>query len=172
MSMRILVTYASRTGSTAAVAEAIGRTLSEDGLQVEVLAMNDVKDLTPYQAVVAGSAIRGSKWLPEAVQFIVPHRNALAQKRFAMFTVCITMAMKNAENYRSAVLDWVAPVRTMVRPVSEGLFVGRLDFAKMPFNQDTLLFRIAVALRIFPRGDHIDWSAIRTWAKDLNPMLT
>src|SRR5512139_2229431 len=122
MSNRILVTYASRAGSTVEVAEAIGRTLSDGGMQVDVISMTDVKDLSPYRAVVAGSAIRGSKWLPEAVQFIQTHRSTLAQKRFAMFTVCITMAMKNAEAYRTGVMGWIAPVRAMVRPLSEGLF--------------------------------------------------
>jgi menaquinone-dependent protoporphyrinogen IX oxidase len=39
--------------------------LSESGVQVDVLAMQDVKDLAPYRAVVAGSAVRKFKWLPE-----------------------------------------------------------------------------------------------------------
>lgn len=168
---RILVTYASRTGSTAEIAEAIGKILSEGGAPVDVIAMNDVKDLSMYQSVVAGSAIRGSKWLPEAMQFVQSHRSALLQKRFAMFTVCITMAMKNAENYRSGVMGWVSPVRMLVKPVSEGLFAGRLDFSKLPFNWDTFLFHITVLLGIFPRGDHRDWNAIRAWAEGLKPSL-
>jgi menaquinone-dependent protoporphyrinogen oxidase len=171
MSNRILVTYASRAGSTAEIAEAIGRTLSEGGAQVDVIPMNDVKDLSAYRAVVAGSAIRGSKWLPEAVQFIQAHRSTLAQKPFAMFTVCITMAMKNAENYRAGVMEWVAPVRALVKPLREGLFAGRLDFSKLSFNWDTLMLRFTVALGIFPRGDHRDWNAIRVWAEGLSPLL-
>lgn len=171
MSNRILVTFASRTGSTAEVADAIGKILSEGGSQVDVIAMKDVKDLSSYQAVVVGSAIRASKWLPEAAEFVQRHHAELAQKRCALFTVCITMAMKNAETYRSAVMGWIAPVRAMVKPQSEGLFAGRLDFSKMPFNKDTLLFRISVALGIFPRGDHRDWSAIRSWAENLKPVL-
>ena len=111
MSNKILVTYASRTGSTAEVAAAIGKTLAENGTEVDVLSMNEVKDLSPYQAVVAGSAIRGSKWLPEAMEFIKTHRTELAQKRFAEFTVCITLAMSNGEKYRAGVAEWVAPVR-------------------------------------------------------------
>ncbi|HEX7394467.1 MAG TPA: flavodoxin domain-containing protein, partial [Anaerolineaceae bacterium] len=69
MSNRILVPYASRAGSTAGVAEAIGKSLAESGTQVDVVAMQDVKDLGPYQAVVAGSAIQNKQWLPEAMQF-------------------------------------------------------------------------------------------------------
>ena len=171
MTNRILVAYASRTGSTAEIAQAIGKTLAEEGAPVDVIAMSEVKDLSGYSAVVAGSAIRGSRWLSEAVEFIQAHRDVLAQKRFAMFTVCITMAMKNAENYRSGVVGWIAPVRAMVRPLSEGLFAGRLDSAKMRLNKNTLLFGISVALGLFPRGDHRDWNAIRLWAESLKPVL-
>jgi menaquinone-dependent protoporphyrinogen oxidase len=153
------------------VAEAVAQTLVESGAQVDVIPMKAVKDLSPYQAVVAGSAIRGSKWLPEAVQFIQTHQSTLAQKKVAMFTVCITMAMKNAGNYRSGVMNWVAPVRAMVKPLSEGLFAGMLDFKRLPLNKDTLLLRLSVALRIFPDGDHRDWNAIRSWAQSLKPIL-
>src|SRR5512137_565117 len=126
MSNRILVTYASRTGSTAEVAEAIAKTLVEGGAQVDAVPMNEVKDLSLYQSVVVGSAIRGSKWLPEAVQFVQNHQAKLALKKTAMFTVCITMAMKNAVNYRSGVMGWVAPVRAIVKPLSEEVIAGRL----------------------------------------------
>jgi menaquinone-dependent protoporphyrinogen oxidase len=171
MSNKILITYASRTGSTAQIAEAIGKTLSEGGAQVDVLPMNAIKDLSAYRAVVAGSAIRGSKWLPEAMQFVQTHRSTLARKPFAMFTVCITLAMKNAENYRTGVAGWVAPVRALVKPLDEGYFAGMLDFSKLPVNWDTLMLRLTVALGIFPQGDHRDWNAIRSWAKGLSSTL-
>lgn len=172
MNNRILVTYASRAGSTAEVAEAIGKILSEGGARVDVLPMQAVKDLSPYQAVVAGSAIRKSKWLPEAIQFIRAHQGILRHKSFAIFTVCITLAMSNSEQYRSAVAGWVSPVRAMVRPLSEGLFAGMLDFSRLPFNWDTLRLRATVALGIFPRGDHRDWKAVSAWAESLKPMLS
>jgi len=171
MSKKILVTYASRAGSTAEIAETVGRILSEGGAQVDVISMKEVKDLSTYQAVVVGSAIRGSKWLPEAIEFVQAHRAELARKRFAMFTVCITMAMKNAERYRAGVATWVEPVRALVRPLDEGFFAGRLDFAKLPVNWDTLMLRLTVALGIFPRGDQRDWNAISNWAKGLRSVL-
>src|SRR5512136_820817 len=97
MANKILVAYASRTGFTAGVAEAIGKTLAESGAQVEVHRIQDIQDLTPYQAVVAGSAIRGAQWLPEAMQFMQTHQAALARKPFAAFLVCITLAMPSAD---------------------------------------------------------------------------
>lgn len=171
MPSKILVTYASRTGSTAEIAQAIGKTLAESGAQVDVRPMQQVQDLAPYSAVVAGSAIRKSKWLPEAAQFIQTHRAELAQKKFAEFTVCITLAMSNTEQYRSAVANWVAPVRALVKPLSEGFFPGMLDFKKLPLNLDTLGLRLAVLFGIFPRDDRRDWNAIRAWAENIRPML-
>lgn len=167
MSDKILVTYASRTGSTADVAQAIGKTLGECGYTVDVLPMQDVKDLAGYRAVVAGSAIRGAKWLPEAMEFLQANRQALASIPFAAFMVCITLGMKNAERYRAGVAEWMAPVRAVVRPVSEGLFAGRLDFSRLPKNMDTLKLRLAVALGALPQGDYRDWAAIRAWAEGL-----
>ena len=168
---KILVTYASRAGSTAEIAEAIGKTLTQGGAQVDVLPMQDVKDLSLYRAVVAGSAIRKSKWLPEAMQFVQTHRSELGQKPFATFTVCITLAMSNTDQYRQAVKQWIQPVSTQVSPVSEGLFAGRLDFSKLPLTFDTLLLRAVVALGIFPKGDRRDWKSISAWADGLHPLL-
>jgi menaquinone-dependent protoporphyrinogen oxidase len=168
---KILVTYATRAGSTAGVAEAIGRTLSESGALVDVLPMQAVNDLSPYQAVVAGSAIQNKQWLPEAVQFIQAHRDELAQKPFAAFLVCMTLAMKNAGQYRPFVSDFLQPVRTLVKPVSEGLFAGSLDIRKVPSAGDRFKFRLSVLLGVWSEGDHRDWNAIRTWALSLPPLL-
>jgi menaquinone-dependent protoporphyrinogen oxidase len=171
MSNKILVAYASRTGSTAGVAEAIGQTLAESGAQVEVRPMKDVNDLAPYQAVVVGSAIQGGQWLPEAMQFMQTHRAVLAQKPFAAFLVCMTLAMPNASKYRSGVAEWLEPVRALARPVSEGLFAGALDISQVPSFADRLKFRLSVALGAWQEGDHRDWQAIRAWATELRPLL-
>ena len=168
---KILVTYATCTGSTVGVAEAIGSTLSERGLTVDVLPMRDVTDLTSYQAVVAGSAIQDKQWLPEAVDFVRANRAELSRKPFAAFLVCMTLAMKTGESYRPFVAEFLAPVRALVRPVSEGLFAGVLDIAKVPTMKDRLLFRMSVLFGVWSEGDHRDWKAIQEWAENLAPRL-
>jgi menaquinone-dependent protoporphyrinogen oxidase len=170
MSNKILVTYATCTGSTVGVAEAIGNTLAESGAQVEVRPMQEVTDLTPYRAVVAGSAIQGKRWLPEAMRFVQTHQAALAQRPFAAFLVCITLAMKNGK-YHDFVADFLAPVRALVKPVSEGYFAGVLDISKVPSSGDRLKFRLSVAMGVWSEGDHRDWNAIRAWADSLRPLL-
>jgi menaquinone-dependent protoporphyrinogen oxidase len=144
MNDRILVTYASRAGSTAGVAEAIGKSLVEGGVQVDVLPMESVTDLSPYRAVVAGSAIRGQKWLPEAMQFMRDHQTELAHKPFAAFMVCITLSMANAGQYLEGLKVWMGPVRDLAAPVSEGYFAGGLDFSKLPFSFNVLSMRLVV----------------------------
>jgi menaquinone-dependent protoporphyrinogen oxidase len=170
VSNEVLVTYASRTGSTAGVAEAIGASLSKHGTQVDVRPMQEVEELTPYRAVVAGSAIQGKQWLPEAMQFVGTHQAALAQRPFAAFLVCMTLAISN-EKYREEVADWMQPVRAMVKPVSEGLFAGVLDIGRVPSLRDRLGFRLSVALGVWSEGDHRDWDAIRSWAESIRPLL-
>jgi menaquinone-dependent protoporphyrinogen oxidase len=172
MSNKILVAFASRTGSTAGVAKAIGKTLSESGAEVDVLPMQEVKDLAPYRAVVAGSAVQGKQWLPEAMQFMRTFRGPLSQRPFAAFSVCMTLAMRSGEQYRPHVAEWLGPVRSLVRPVSEGLFAGVLDIGKIPSLGDRLKFRLSVVFRVWSEGDHRDWEAIREWAVSLLPLLS
>jgi menaquinone-dependent protoporphyrinogen oxidase len=171
MNNKILVTYATRTGFTTGVAEAIGKTLAEGGVEVDVLPMQAITDLSPYRAVVAGSAIRDKKWLPEAMQFIRAHQAGLTQVPFAAFLVCMTLAMPGAEKYRHFVADFMQPVRLLVKPVSEGLFAGALDIKKVTSFRDRLLFRVSVLFGVWTEGDHRDWNAIRTWAESLRPLL-
>jgi menaquinone-dependent protoporphyrinogen oxidase len=171
MSKKILVAFASTTGSTAGVAEAIGRTLAERGVEVDVRPMQEVHDIAPYHAVVAGSAIHGGQWLPEAMEFLQTHRSALTSRPFAAFLVCMTLAMRNAQ-YREHVATWLDPVRALVHPVSEGLFAGALDTKSIRSWGDRIKFRLSVLLGVWSEGDHRDWDAIRAWAESLRPLLT
>ncbi|MDF2629545.1 MAG: flavodoxin [Symbiobacteriaceae bacterium] len=163
----ILVTYATRTGSTVGVAEAIASELREYGLPAEVRPMHEVTAIDAYGAVVAGGPIQGHEWLPEAIQFLKSYQDALSRRPFATFTLCMAMAMDGADRYRQGVAEWLAPVRRLVRPVSEGLFAGVLDIKKVPSFGYRLAFRLAVAAGAWKEGDHRDWGAIRAWAKAL-----
>lgn len=61
--MRILVAYASKRGSTAEIAEAVAKTLREaDDLEVDCLESGEVADVSPYDAIVLGSAVYMKRW--------------------------------------------------------------------------------------------------------------
>ena len=162
MSNKVLVTYATFTGSTVGVAEAIGASLVENGAQVDVLPMSEVTDLTPYRAVVAGSAIQGSKWLPEAVDFVQTNQAELSHKPFASILVCMTMVLTKGE-ITEELKGLMEPVRALVKPVKEGYFAGSLNLSKLPSFWVKLGFRISILLGIWKEGDYRDWDAIRAW---------
>ena len=171
MTNKILVTYASRTGTTAGVADAIGKALTDNGLDVDIVPMKDVKNLDLYSAVVAGSAIQAAKWLPEAIDFLEKNREIISRRKFAAFMVCMTLAMPSAEKYRQGVSEWMEPVRRIIKPVKEGLFAGSLHIAKIPSFSDRLKFRVSLWTGVWKAGDHRDWDAIRRWADELSSLL-
>jgi len=154
----ILVAYATREGSTREVAQSIGQSLSEHGAKVEVRAIKDITDLTPYRAVILGSAIRVGKWLPEAVKFVEQHKGDLERKPLVYFLVCATLREDTPAHHRE-VLAYLDPVRKLVEPLETGLFAGKLDADHLPF-----LERMMVKVMHAPQGDWRDWTSIHAWA--------
>ncbi len=162
---RILVAFASKAGSTAEVAEEIGKTLTATGAQVDVRPIRQVNDFKGYDAVVIGSAIRMGAWLPEAVQFVKKNQTILAGKPTAYFLVSGYLKT-NTPEMRKTVEAYLDPVRQILEPKCIGMFAGKMDFHKLSFMDRTL----AKAMKE-PEGDWRDWEAIRAWAQGLPPIL-
>lgn len=171
MGKKILVTYASHAGTTAGVAEKIGQILRDLGEVAEVKPMNEVTDIPGYDAVVAGSPIQASRWLPEAMEFVRMNQAVLSLKPFATFTLCMMLVMKKGEDYRPAISEWIAPVRSLVRPVSEGIFPGVLDLKKVPGAADRLKFKLSTLFGVWSEGDFRNWYALEKWAAGLPELL-
>jgi menaquinone-dependent protoporphyrinogen oxidase len=55
--MKLLVAAASKHGATSEIAEELGRTFREDGVDADVQAAGQVTSLDDYEAVVLGSAV-------------------------------------------------------------------------------------------------------------------
>jgi menaquinone-dependent protoporphyrinogen oxidase len=167
MSKSILVVYGTWVGSTAEVADAVGKTLAEGGAKVDVRPAGSVKALTGYSAVVVGSAIRVGKVKPEVLDFVKSHASELRGMPTAYFVVCMTMKDDTPEN-RKTVDAYLDPLRAQLAPVAVGLFAGKMDYAKLGF-----FARIAVQHFVkVPEGDFRDWDAIRAWSRNLLPKLT
>ena len=165
---KILVAYASKCGSSAGVAKAIGEVLHEKGAAVDVRLAKKVKDISSYRAVVVGSAIRMGKWLPAAVSFVEAHREVLGHIPVAYFLVCYTMRDPTEENRQEA-LSYLKPLRDAVpevRPVDAGLFAGAVDYSKLSW-----IFKRVLKKKGLQEGDFRDWDAIRSWAAGVAPRL-
>ena len=124
---KVLVAYATRCGSTGAVAEAIGEALCAAGVPADVRPVKEVSDVSGYRAAVVGSAIRIGKWLPEATKWVKTHQVALRGKPLAYFGVCMALAEDTEETRREAE-SFLQPVRDLVQPVEEAMFAGVVDY--------------------------------------------
>lgn len=69
MNKRMLVTYASKHGATAEIAERIGEVLCQAGVQADVVPVDQVGDVNAYGAVILGSALYIDKWQKDAETF-------------------------------------------------------------------------------------------------------
>ncbi len=160
MSKRVLVGYATRTGSTAGVAEEIGRTLGKRGFAVDVKPLEEHPSPEGYDACVLGSAINGARWLPEATSWLESNAQTVRNMPFAAFCVHSMNGGTNQKQTRKRVA-YLDTVRAVVKPGAEGYFLG-----KGPTTEDTS--RLARwAFKAFggtAEGDARDWDAIRAWA--------
>jgi menaquinone-dependent protoporphyrinogen oxidase len=159
----ILVAYASKAGSTAEVAVAIGEVLRERGYGVDVKPIQENPTVDGYQAVIVGSAIRMGNWLPEAVAFVKKNQDRLRQMPTAFFT-CHRLNTGDDEASRQTREAYTAPVRQILTPEAEVFFSGEMDYTKLKFVDRTLAKAVEKATHT-PAGDYRDWSKIRAWAE-------
>jgi len=182
MSDTVLVAYGTWAGSTAEVAEEIGKTLREAGLSVDVKSARDVDDASAYGGVVVGSGVRAGRLHPHVLKFLKAHGAALSEVPVAYFVVCLSMMKDTADNdpdrLRSAAseeerreamgyLDGARQAAPEVEPVGMGLFGGVMDFSKLG-----VLMRFMMRTMKSPEGDYRDWDAIRAWAREIQPALS
>jgi menaquinone-dependent protoporphyrinogen oxidase len=159
MSKKILITYASKCGSTGEVANAIGKTLAQTGVRVDVLPVRKVTNLSGYQAVIVGSAIRMGKWLQEAADFVSENRATLQGVPTAYFTVCATL-IEDTPDRRARAAGFIDPVRAVLTPAVEGYFAGKVDPNSLSFVEN-----ISLKAKGVPQGDFRDWDKISSWAQ-------
>jgi menaquinone-dependent protoporphyrinogen oxidase len=164
MDKKILVTYASKYGSTREIAEKIGATLREAELQVDVCPVTDARDLSPYQAVIVGSAVYVGKWQKEAVKFLQIREKDLARLPVWIFSSGPTGEGDPVELVEGKRLpEELKPLVDRIGPRSISVFHGNIDPAKVNFIE-----RWAVKdLVKKPFGDYRDWNAITAWANNL-----
>jgi menaquinone-dependent protoporphyrinogen oxidase len=126
---------------------------------VDVLPVEKAGDLSAYQAVVLGSAIRMGQLLPEVVKFVEANQAVLQQKSFNVFFLCMTLEKDTPEN-RQTVSAYLEPLRALVKPASEGMFAGVMEPKKL-----SLLERMMMKAMKTPVGDFRNWEQINAWAQ-------
>ena len=162
----VLVTYATKYGSTQQVAEQVAATLREGGLEVDLQPMREVRTLAGYSAVVMGAPLIMFHWHKDALSFLSRHRQALTERPVAVFAlgpVHEPYDEKEWQDSRAQLAKELAKF-SWFTPVALEMFGGKFDPAKLNFPINVLAGKA-------PASDARDWTAIRAWASDLAKKL-
>jgi menaquinone-dependent protoporphyrinogen oxidase len=158
----ILVGYATRTGSTAEVAQAVGAALREKGGEVDVKPLRDVKSLDGYRSVVIGAPLYMFAWHSHAKGFLTRHKTALEGRPVAAFALGPFHDEEKEWTTIRAQLDKELAAFPWLRTVAHEVFGGVFDPAKLRFPMSLI-----PALKKMPPSDIRDWDAIRAWVGEL-----
>jgi menaquinone-dependent protoporphyrinogen IX oxidase len=188
---RILVAYATMAGSTIEAARVVAEEIAKSDVQVDLLPLSAVKNLAAYDGVVVGAPmIMG--WHRAALRFLRQNRGVLQRIPLAVFITCMRLTqtyetsvsgvpvyvdeqlpkppetagrLRFKERY-ARLANYVRPILRAsggVKPVSIGVFGGRLDYGRMKW---WAVFFAMVVIQA-PAGDRRNWTAIRCWAAGL-----
>ena len=84
--MRVLVTYGSKRGGTAGLAEMVGAALAAQDLHVDVRPATEVQGAGGYDAVIVGGALYMGRWHRDARRFIKRNAKALQSRPVWLFS--------------------------------------------------------------------------------------
>jgi menaquinone-dependent protoporphyrinogen oxidase len=192
---KILIAYATMTGSSAEIAQAVAEVMIKEGAQVDVLPFSQIKNLENYTGVIVGAPmIMG--WHRKALAFLRRHRRAWQSIPLVVFLTAMSLT-RTGETSMNAVpvfldenlpkppvragsLSWreryatlsnyLAPILRAtrpVKPVSIAVFGGRLEYGRLPWW--AVLFAMVIIQA--PAGERRNWPAIRAWAADLTSIF-
>ncbi len=163
MEKKVLVAHASKYGSTAEIAEKIGEVLRQGGLKVDVAPVKEIRDITPYRAIVLGTAAYIFQWRKEAVKFLQKNEQALAGMPVWIFMSGPAGEGDPVELLEGKVVpEKVKPLVERIKPVDLAVFHGLVDFKKMNIIERQMMKMVKSA-----EGDYRDWDAITAWAKGI-----
>lgn len=158
--MKLLVAYASKYGSTAEIADVIGKELEKRQYEVEVKPVDEIDGLDAYDGFVIGSAVYAGGWMKPAARFLRSNQERLADKPVWFFSSGPT-----GQGDPNELMDgWTFPenlekVREAINPKDIILFHGNIDLDTLNFAEKMIIKSVKATV-----GDYRDWLVIRRWA--------
>jgi menaquinone-dependent protoporphyrinogen oxidase len=171
MSEKILVTYATKYGSTQGVAEAIASQLRENGHAVDLIHTRDVRSLAGYGFVVLGSPLYMGSILGDASKFLVRCKVELSRLPAAFFVLGPLEKTPKDINDVQVQLDTVLNKMVWFKPQVIEIFTGAVDQSKLRFPDSLLKMAGKGENNPMRTRDCRDWDAIRAWADSLEKSL-
>jgi menaquinone-dependent protoporphyrinogen oxidase len=162
MDSKVLVTYATKHGSTQEVAERIAGALQTTGLAVDLLPVRVVRSLTGYAGVALGAPLYMLRWHKEAHAFLVRFHTDLGALPVAVFALGPWEDKPEDWEEVRKELDGELAKHPWLTPVAKSIFGGKFDPMKLNFPWSWV-----PALKQMPPSDLRDWQAIGEWAQQL-----
>jgi menaquinone-dependent protoporphyrinogen oxidase len=161
--VRVLVSAASKYGSTTEIAEAIGKELSAAGHDVDVRPPAHVSSIESYDAVVLGSAVYVGHWLEPVRTLVEREREALRQRPVWLFS---SGPIGEPPMPKGDDAVDIAGIIEATGAREHRIFNGKLDKHRLSFPERAVVFALRVA-----EGDFRDWDAIAAWGRDIAAQL-
>jgi menaquinone-dependent protoporphyrinogen oxidase len=175
--MKILVAYATMHGSTGEVGEFIGHILRAFGGDVTVANVNDVKDISGFDALVVGSAVQGGLWHHDMCAFTDRFQYKAEERPSFFFITCIRALEPNGYAHaQEYYIDHRAINHFNVHDIA--VFTGKLRTDQIDRKEVWYLAANYDGKRApgLIKDDFRDWETIATWtisiAKDLKLVPT
>ncbi len=163
--MKALVAYASMHGATAEIAQAIGEELRQTGVETEVRAVDDVRDIRAFDAVVLGSGVYNGKWRKEALRFGERHAVELRTRRVWFFESGPTDT--SADEGRAVPTKGSAQLASEVGAQQHVIFGGQFG----PEDVGGFTGRLIAMGGESAYGDFRNFDRIRAWARGIGTEL-
>jgi menaquinone-dependent protoporphyrinogen oxidase len=164
METKVLIAYASSSGSTQEIAEVISETLRSQGLAVDIQPIRNVRILEGYSAVVLGAPLYMAHLHKDALNFLLKHQKILANSLPVAIFAGGPFAKGDEKEWHEvrAQFDLELAKFPWLTPISVEIVGGKFDPAKLRFP-----YNLIPALKKMPASDLRDWVAIRAWASSL-----
>ncbi|MDD1720981.1 MAG: flavodoxin domain-containing protein [Euryarchaeota archaeon] len=187
MPKQILIAYGSRYGSTAEIARAMAETLKKEGLEPQVLDLEQTKQkqwpaLTSFDGLLIGSGIKMARWTRQATKFLQTHADEIKTLKSKGLVVGVFVSCGLAstpgkhdearQRYVTKILDDVSISGAVdiydafggVYDLSSSAPMGFLDKRMLSMGAKQMS-KDGVTLTEEARNDLRDWDQIRAFAE-------
>jgi menaquinone-dependent protoporphyrinogen oxidase len=166
----VLLACSSVYGYTRRICEFIEAELEGRGHRADVVDLADAgRDLASYDVIVIGASIRHGKHRPAVQAFISEHRDLLARRPGAFFSVSLVARKpdKNTPETNPYVRKFLR--RIPWQPQLVGVFAGNVDYPRYDAFDRTII-RLIMWLTDGPtdpkaRIEFTDWTGVRRFAE-------
>ena len=155
---KVLVAVSSKHGSTEEIAQCVGEMLTREGLDATVGAVDEVGDLSAFDAVVLGSAVYAGRWRKDARE--LAERIGLLDR-----PPLVWLFSSGPLGDPPLPADEPTDAPSLIEKtgaIEHRVFAGSLDKSNLSFGEKAIVSAVNA-----PDGDFRDWQEIESWAKSV-----